>query len=125
MSVTNFFALFYGLLFGILGLLFLARKDLSKMLKEMSKSQDFMLFSGVISLIIGIVTVLLHNIWVMEWPVIITLLGWVSIIKGVMRIGFPEKSKKQLELLIKKKSSLKVMLLLFILLGTWLIWMGV
>jgi len=31
-----------------------------------------------------------HNIWVKDWRVLITLIGWIAVIKGVLLIAFPQ-----------------------------------
>ena len=31
-----------------------------------------------------------HNLWVRQWPVVITLVGWFGILGGLFRIFFPE-----------------------------------
>lgn len=50
-----------------------------------------LLLSGIVSLFIGVTTVVLHNLWVPDWRVLVTLLGWTATIKGVMRVLFPEQ----------------------------------
>lgn len=39
--------------------------------------------AAVIGLIGGIALVLAHNIWIGDWPLIITLLGWISIVDSL------------------------------------------
>jgi hypothetical protein len=45
-------------------------------------------------LVIGYFLVTYHNIWISGWTVIITILGWMSFIKGLMMIVIPERSVK-------------------------------
>lgn len=46
--------------------------------------------SGVLSLLAGLTIVNLHNRWQMDWRVIITVLGWLMTIGGVIRIVLPQ-----------------------------------
>jgi len=39
--------------------------------------------------------VVLHNVWVWDWRVTITILGWLTLIKGILKIGFSEFIHKQ------------------------------
>ena len=39
----------------------------------------------------GLAIVLTHNVWVADWPVIITLLGWLAVISGAVRIFAPHR----------------------------------
>jgi len=50
--------------------------------------------TGYITFLLGLITVVLHNIWVMDWRVAITILGWTTLLKGVEKIGFPDRVKK-------------------------------
>jgi hypothetical protein len=47
-------------------------------------------FSGIMVLPAGIALVLAHNVWVGDWRLIITLLGWLSAIGGACRIIIPQ-----------------------------------
>lgn len=46
--------------------------------------------SGLLSLPAGLAIVNLHNRWFMDWRVIITVLGWLMTIGGVIRIVVPQ-----------------------------------
>ena len=46
--------------------------------------------SGFLSLLAGLAIVNLHNRWQMDWRVIITVLGWLMTIGGVIRIVLPQ-----------------------------------
>ncbi len=54
----------------------------------MLKNEDGLFIGGIIGLLFGAFVVSVHNIWVMDWPVIITILGWRSWIKGVALMGY-------------------------------------
>ncbi|NRP74894.1 hypothetical protein ILFOPFJJ_05817 [Ensifer psoraleae] len=45
--------------------------------------------SGFLSLLAGLAIVNLHNTWRLDWRVIITVLGWLMTIGGIMRIVLP------------------------------------
>ena len=62
----------------------------SKIVEDFEKSQGLTFISGFITLIIGMLLVTYHNIWVKNWTVLITIIGWVSLLKGVMLIAFPQ-----------------------------------
>ncbi|WP_349436217.1 hypothetical protein [Pararhizobium sp. A13] len=46
--------------------------------------------SGLLSLLAGLAIVNLHNRWQMDWRVIITALGWLMTIGGIIRIVLPQ-----------------------------------
>lgn len=50
-----------------------------------------------VSLLIGFMTIVLclpltvyHNLWVQDWRVLITLIGWIGLIKGILYLAFPK-----------------------------------
>jgi hypothetical protein len=120
MDITIFFARLWGSYFIIFGLLFIITRQLGKTI-EMTDDKAFVISTGYITLIMGLVTVILHNIWVLDWRLIITLLGWFTVIKGIQKIGFPEHIRKQAQR-FKKKQWLSAIIL--ILLGVFLLWMS-
>ena len=58
--------------------------------------------SGFLFLILGVLLVVSHSVWVFDWRLIITLLGWIILLKGVGRIFFPLAVRRLIE---KKKNN--------------------
>ena len=46
--------------------------------------------SGLLSLLAGLAIINLHNTWRADWRVIVTVLGWLMTIGGVIRIVAPQ-----------------------------------
>jgi hypothetical protein len=46
--------------------------------------------SGLLSLLAGLAIVNLHNTWCADWRVIITVLGWLMTIGGIIRVVLPQ-----------------------------------
>jgi len=120
MELSIFFARFWGSFFIIFGCLFIITKQLGRTI-EMTDNKAFVISTGYITMLMGLVTVILHNIWILNWTLAITILGWSTLIKGITKIGFPELIHKQAQR-FKKKQWLSTIFL--ILLGAWLIWMS-
>ena len=120
MEISIFFAQLWGSFFVIFGLLFIITGQLGKTI-EMTDDKAFVISTGYITLLMGLVTVILHNVWVDDWRVAITILGWSTLIKGITKVGFPEQIHKQAQR-FKKNQWLSAFFM--ILLGTWLLWMG-
>lgn len=118
MDISIFFAQLWGSFFLIFGALFIITGQLGRTI-EMTDDKAFVISTGYITLIMGLVTVILHNVWVYDWPVVITVLGWSTLLKGIMKIGFPEQIHKQAQRFKKKQYVSAVLLLL---LGGWLLW---
>ena len=120
MEITIFLARFLGGFYLIFGSLFIITRQLGKTI-EMTDDKSFVVSTGYISLLMGLATVVLHNVWILDWRVAITILGWSTLIKGILKIGFPEFINKQAQI-FKSQQTLEAIMLL--LLGGWLFWMS-
>lgn len=61
-----------------------------KIVEGFEKSSALTFISGFITLVFGMVLVTYHNIWARSWIVLITIIGWMSLLKGIMLIIFPQ-----------------------------------
>jgi hypothetical protein len=120
MEISIFFARLWGSYFIIFGLLSIITRQLGKTI-EMTDDKAFVISTGYITLIMGLVTVILHNLWVADWRIVITILGWSTLIKGILKVGFPEQIHKQAQR-FKKKQLVSAFFL--IILGAWLLLMS-
>ena len=120
MDISIFFAQFWGGFFVVFGLLSLGSRLLGRVI-EMTEDKAFVVSTGYITLLMGLVTVILHNVWVADWRIAITILGWSTLIKGMMKIGIPDVIHKQAQR-FKTQQTLESTILLH--LGSWLLWMG-
>jgi hypothetical protein len=68
---------------------FLNFSQYQRLYEEFSKSPSLCYLGGFMALLLGLVVLQFHNRWEAGWPVIITIMGWVSVIKGAVLIIFP------------------------------------
>jgi len=61
----------------------------SSLLKEFISSRALIFTTGVLALVAGVAIVNAHNLWVADWRVLVTVLGWLMIFRGVMNLVFP------------------------------------
>jgi hypothetical protein len=80
--------------------------------------------SGLLTLVAGLAIVLAHNVWEFNWPVIITILGWLSVGGGVFRILFPDSVQSMGKSMLSKPTMMTVSGAIQILLGLWLCYIG-
>lgn len=88
---------------------------------KMTEERAITVSTGYITFLLGLATVILHNIWVLNWSVAITILGWATFLKGITKIGFPEHVHKQAKMF---RSLDKFWGGIIFLLGAWLFWMS-
>ena len=57
---------------------------------ERVASEPALIFlSGILLFVAGLAIVRVHNIWAAGWPVLVTVLGWLAILGGLVRLLFP------------------------------------
>ena len=61
----------------------------SSLMKEFIGSRALIFITGALALVAGLAVVNAHNLWVPEWRVIVTILGWLLIVRGIMNLVFP------------------------------------
>jgi len=59
------------------------------LMEEFSKSASLCYLGGFMALLLGLVILEFHHAWEAGWPVIITILGWIAVVKGVALMVFP------------------------------------
>lgn len=77
--------------------------------------------TAFISIIIGILMVLVHNVWVMDWRVVITLLAWLTLIKGIVRLNFPHAVPQTMEYFHQRRAAYFVLAIFCLLLAVFLL----
>ena len=86
------------------------------------KDQKFLILAAFAAIIIGLLNILFHNVWELNWKFIITMLGWTSFFIGLGLFVFPEPTTRKLSVLNLKL--VQTMYVLLFLLGIFLLNMG-
>ena len=116
MEISIFLAKFWGALFITLGLMSLGAGFLGKVIK-MSEDKTITVSTGYITFLLGLATVTSHSIWVMDWRMVVTLLGWTTLFKGIAKTIFPDHVSRRAQMFKRYQSFWAVVILLF---GVWL-----
>jgi hypothetical protein len=90
MQRSIFLAKLIGPLLVAIGVAMIFNADtLRAMAQEFLKSYALIYLSGLLALTAGLAIVNTHNEWTADWRAAITLIGWLAVIGGVIRIVFP------------------------------------
>lgn len=124
MQLSLFLAKILGLFIVIVSIsLFCHRNVLKSYAVEASKNIPLIYFTGVVALLLGLMLVISHNIWEWNYRGVITLFGWLILIKGLIRLFWPEALQK----IVKKAFDswwMKIIMILFFLAGIYLTYIG-
>ncbi|MCM8791279.1 MAG: hypothetical protein NC938_06250 [Candidatus Omnitrophica bacterium] len=55
------------------------------------KNPALVFISGIMTFLIGLAIVIFNNIWAADWRLIITIFGWLTLIKGALLVVLPDR----------------------------------
>ncbi len=91
MDASIFLATLIGPLLVVVSLgLLINAKHYANMISHFLESPELYYFSGVLAFVSGVAMIYFHNIWTFDWRVLITVLAWLTLLKGALRILCPE-----------------------------------
>lgn len=123
MDISVFLAKLIGLYLLIVTLLCIFRARQIKLTgKELVASRSALAVSAEISLIFGLVIAIDHPIWEYSWRGLITVLGYLMILRGIMRFAFPTQVKKLASKMMNK--SIWPILVIMLIIGAYLTYCG-
>lgn len=74
--------------------LFMNRQQMRHMIDKVTEDNPLILYAGYLHISVGMLLVVSHNIWVWNWPVIITILGWGAVLRGIVVLCLPSQLMK-------------------------------
>ena len=107
----------------VIGLLGEFREAYIGVLRDMN-DQSATIILGMFALLAGLAIVNTHNLWVSDWRVIITILGWLAIVRGALSLLFPNKMYGVGETILASRSGTMIGAVIILVLGGFLSWMG-
>jgi hypothetical protein len=69
-------------------------KAFGPVFEEIVRNRALVVLFGLLTMPAGLAVVLTHNIWVASWPVLITIIGWLTMISGAFRLLAPQEAIK-------------------------------
>jgi len=91
--------------------------------QEAIKNPLFTYTSGFAIIILGVLLVVSHSVWVFDWRLVITIMGWLVLLKGIGRIFFPDAIGRLIEKKIKNRAFILGEVVVF-LIGLYLLYYG-
>ncbi len=124
MELSAFLAKLFGVYLLMVSALWALRGEaFADVLEEFFAQRALVFFSGLLALAVGIAMVVSHSVWELSWRGAITLIGYVSVAKGIARIAFPDKLPKVASRAIRCPGKW-VWIAITLAIGAWLAWAG-
>jgi hypothetical protein len=123
MDISHLLARLFGIvLIVVYGGLLLNQKFYKRVWNDVFEQPLILFLSGFMALILGLIVTQVHNVWTLDWRVLMTLLGWMLVFQGVIRILFPEFVLKMAKRLLSSNRFLFIQIasIMMILIGSYL-----
>jgi hypothetical protein len=124
MSDAQIFLLF-GIAYAAMGIGGLISGDsYRKLTDSFASSPGLLLVTGLLAVVAGFLLVAFHNVWVMGWTVLITIFGWLSLVKGVLILVFPGFYAALSKSMGQKRTLMRVYPIVVLVLGVFFLLVG-
>lgn len=125
MDISLFLAKVMGLYFVIISLSVLINKNrMLSIITGIIQNPSLQFMMGLNILIIGIILILSHNVWVASWQIIITIISWLILFKGILNITFPSLAQSMTKPFLHSQVMPYISVLINFLLGLFLCYYG-
>ena len=95
---------------------FLNRDYFRRIIEDFYGNAGLTYIGGFMTVVMGVLIVHFHNHWVSDWTVLITILGWLALIKGIVIVILPKHIQRMSETMLTD-TGLKVIPYASLLLG--------
>ena len=90
MDISIFLAKFWGWYLIIFFVVLSFNPKRIKQIFDDMRDQKFAILAAFLAIIVGLINILLHNIWEADWRLIITVIGWLALLLGLLLLSFPK-----------------------------------
>ena len=125
MQISLFIAKLLGPSFLIVGTALLTRPEAFRvLLQEFIKSGVLLYLAGILGLVGGLALILTHNVWALDWRLIITLFGWATVVRAIVTIFLPQRIVSIGARLIEHRNSFVIAAVFDLIIGVVLSYFG-
>lgn len=104
MELSTFLARLLGLYMLILAGLWVIQKDqVDAVIKDFIASKGLIFFSEIINIVAGLAIAIGHPVWEFGWKGLISLIAYIMIFQGIMRVAFIDKVQKNAKKFMNSK----------------------
>lgn len=125
MAISIFLAKVLGLYLFIVGLWLLIRcRHAEAEVQGIMNAPGMLSLAAILGLIFGILIVVSHNIWHLNWTIIITLAGWLALVKAFFNLFLTDLAKRYFSWWVQNRKMMSVTNIIMIILGLFLMYHG-
>lgn len=124
MELSLFLAKLIGLGLTIISSSLLLRRESITLLFDAYKSAAVVYVTGILEVFLGLALILSHNIWTADFRAIITVIGWMMLVRGIGRTFAPERIPQLLGKMRSAESAFIPLLVFVFFVGVYLAYAG-
>ena len=125
MTLTSYVAQLLGLYLTVSGILMIVREQaMIELAPKFVDSPAFIYFLGSLRILIGLAIVLAHTMWIGMLGLVIYLVGWVTLLRGIAMLLLPAETERKILGIFSHGNVSYVAALVAIVLGGWLAYAG-
>ena len=125
MENSIFLARLIGPAFAVMGIALAVQPNLfSAVIQDFSESPGLVYLTGLLGFLAGLALVLTHNLWRADWRLLITLIGWLTLIRALVTLFVPQTITSIGLWFVAHRGGLRIGAALALALGAILCWFG-
>lgn len=125
MAISIFLAKVLGLYFVVIALWLLIRhRHTDMVMNEMMSSPGVLSLAAILGLIFGVLIVVAHNIWHLNWTLIITLIGWIALVKAFFNLFLTDVARRFFKVWLQSRTAMVITDIFMIIIGLFLLYHG-
>ncbi len=122
-------SLFIAKLFGFYLLIFVGAMlirpiHMRKLIGNIIESPAVMAYGSMMAIVMGLILVLFHNVWVLDWRLLVTILCWWILFKGCLNLFYPQALAKISNCVLTDTKCYYILIAIDTILGLFLLYRG-
>ena len=98
------------------------REHMQRIMEDVIAHPGLFFVFALMTLILGLIMVLHHNVWVMGSTVVITVMSWLVLISGLIRVVFPDTAMKMGKAISERPLVIQIIGGVFLVIGLFLLY---
>lgn len=125
MALTRYLAELIGLYMALMGIVMIVkRQDMLEFMASVVDNRALIYLFAMLRILIGLAIVLGHNRWSGALAIVITLIGWLTLVRGIALLLVPFDTERKLLAYFRGSGPYYAVAIVALVLGTWLAYTG-
>ncbi len=125
MALTVYLARFFGIYITLMGIVMMVRrKAILELTTAIIEQRALIFILAMLRVLIGLAIVLAHNQWRGTLAIVVTLIGWITLLRGIALMLLPADAERKVLTIFERSSQYHAAAIIAILFGLWLSYAG-